>query len=98
MNRLSFHKKVLTLEQKFAILGSTNYVSDYALQQQAKYKANFYLFIKDAWTALEGLNVAFYDNWHIQAIAEHLEACNRGDINFLIVNMPPRCKIGRAHV
>ncbi len=61
------------------------------LEKQKKYQDNFYLFIKDAWTALEGSKVPFYDNWHIQAIAEHLEACNRGDISFLIVNMPPRC-------
>lgn len=66
-------------------------VSDFVLEQQELYRNNFYLFIKDAWSALEGDNVPFVDNWHIQAIAEHLEACNRGDIKFLIVNMPPRC-------
>ncbi len=90
MNSLSFFNKASTLEQKFSILDDVQ-VSDYALEQQALYRDNFYLFIKDAWPALEGSNVPFSDNWHIHAIAEHLEACNRGDIKFLIVNMPPRC-------
>lgn len=29
-------------------------------------------------------------NWHIDVIAEHLEACRRGEIRRLIINMPPR--------
>jgi len=32
----------------------------------------------------------FEYNWHIGAIAEHLEAVWRGDIRRLIINMPPR--------
>jgi hypothetical protein len=33
---------------------------------------------------------AFLPNWHIDAIAAYLEACERGDIGRLIINMPPR--------
>lgn len=29
-------------------------------------------------------------NWHIGCIAEHLEACDRGEIPRLIINLPPR--------
>lgn len=29
-------------------------------------------------------------NWHIEAICEYLEACRRGEIRRLIINMPPR--------
>lgn len=29
-------------------------------------------------------------NWHVDAICEHLEACYRGEINRLIINIPPR--------
>jgi hypothetical protein len=29
-------------------------------------------------------------NWHIELICAHLEACARGDITRLIINMPPR--------
>lgn len=32
----------------------------------------------------------FSDNWHIGVIAEHLEACSRGEIRKLLINMPPR--------
>lgn len=30
------------------------------------------------------------DNWHIDAICDHLEAVTRGDIRRLIINIPPR--------
>ena len=33
---------------------------------------------------------AYLPNWHLEAIAAHLEACERGDIRRLIINMPPR--------
>ncbi len=32
----------------------------------------------------------FYDNWHLEAICDHLEAVSRGDISQLIINIPPR--------
>lgn len=34
--------------------------------------------------------VAFVPNWHLEAMAEHLHACARGDITRLIINLPPR--------
>ena len=37
-------------------------------------KHSFHEFIKQAWPVIEG-GVSFVDSWHIQAIAEHLEAC-----------------------
>lgn len=32
----------------------------------------------------------YLPNWHIDVIGEHLQACARGDIRRLIINMPPR--------
>lgn len=32
----------------------------------------------------------YQHNWHIDAIAAHLDACAKGDIRRLIINMPPR--------
>lgn len=32
----------------------------------------------------------YLHNWHIDLIAQHLEACYRGDIKRLIINIPPR--------
>lgn len=46
-------------------------------------------FIRCAWPILEPAN-PYIHGWHIEAIAEHLEACSRGHIRNLIINMPPR--------
>lgn len=34
--------------------------------------------------------VSYAHNWHIDAIAEHLHACARGEITRLVINLPPR--------
>ena len=47
------------------------------------------LFIKKAWSTIEP-NRYFYDNWHIDAISDHLQAVVQGDIKRLIINIPPR--------
>ena len=49
-------------------------------------KSSFHEFIKQAWPAIEG-GVTFIDSWHIQAIAEHLEACYSRDIKKLLINI-----------
>ena len=46
-------------------------------------------FIKGAWDQIEP-GRQFHDNWHIEAICEHLEAVARGQLNRLIINIPPR--------
>ena len=46
-------------------------------------------FIKNSWGTIEPAR-DFYDNWHIDAISEHLEAVAHGDIKRLIINVPPR--------
>lgn len=48
-------------------------------------------FMLDGWHVLEP-STPFIDNWHIDAISEHLEACSRGQIRNLIINIPPRCE------
>ena len=47
-------------------------------------------YIELAWPILEPKN-KFIPGWHIDAIAEHLEAISKGQIRNLIINMPPRC-------
>lgn len=42
------------------------------------------------WPTVEG-GKPFVDNWHIHAIAEHLEAVTAGQIKRLVINIPPRC-------
>lgn len=46
-------------------------------------------FVREAWHVLEP-STPYVDGWHIGAICEHLEACTRGQIRNLIINIPPR--------
>ena len=46
-------------------------------------------FTKNSWQTIEP-GRDFYDNWHIDAISEHLQAVVEGDIKRLIINIPPR--------
>ena len=46
-------------------------------------------FVIDGWHVLEP-GRPFVDNWHVEAICEHLEAVSRGEIQNLLINIPPR--------
>ena len=46
-------------------------------------------FTKSSWPAIEP-GRDFHDNWHIDAISDHLQAVVEGDIKRLIINIPPR--------
>jgi predicted phage terminase large subunit-like protein len=52
-------------------------------------KRSLYEFIKRSWNEVEA-GTKFVDGWHIKAICTYLEACVRGDIQNLIINIPPR--------
>jgi predicted phage terminase large subunit-like protein len=52
-------------------------------------RASLAYFIRQAWHVLEPATT-FADNWHIDAIAEHLQAVTAGEIRKLLINMPPR--------
>ena len=45
-------------------------------------------FISRAWPAIEPAT-AYVHGWHIDAIAAHLEAVSAGEINRLLINVPP---------
>lgn len=47
-------------------------------------------FIKEAWHVVEPAT-PFVNGWHLDAIADHLEAVTNGHIRNLIINIPPRC-------
>jgi predicted phage terminase large subunit-like protein len=47
-------------------------------------------YMEAAWPILEP-NRPFKASWHIDYIAEYLEAVNRREIKRLIINIPPRC-------
>lgn len=46
-------------------------------------------YTRQAWPIVEP-GVDYYHNWHIDAVSEHLEYVSAGDINNLIINIPPR--------
>src|ERR1700686_1176523 len=50
---------------------------------------NLRLYIREAWHVVEPSTV-FLENWHIDLIAEYLEAVTAGQIKRLLINMPPR--------
>ena len=52
-------------------------------------RRSLHQFVQQAWQVLEP-GTPFMDNWHIQAICEHLEYVAGGDIMRLVINMPPR--------
>ena len=45
-------------------------------------------FLRHAWRHFE--SGPFQSNWHIDAVAEHLEAVSLGEIDKLVINIPPR--------
>lgn len=55
-----------------------------------KAEASLHEFVKQAWPIIEPKR-AFLDNWHIQAICEHLQAVTEGHIRELLINVPPGC-------
>ncbi len=62
-------------------------LQDAALAELAE--RNLYDFTRQAWDLV--VSRPLIDNWHIQAICEHLEAVSRREIRRLIINIPPRC-------
>ncbi len=52
------------------------------------YESSLYEFLKAGWRYIDPN--PFIDNWHLGAIAEHLEAVKDGEIKRLIINQPPR--------
>lgn len=60
------------------------------VQRAIGFKGGLHRFIKMAWHIVEP-GIPFVDNWHVAAIAEHLEAVTSGQIKRLVINIPPGC-------
>lgn len=52
-------------------------------------KRNFNTYFRACWKTIEP-GVPFLDNWHVDTICDHLQAVTRGQIQHLIINIPPR--------
>ena len=57
-------------------------------QKKALYEESLYSFMKAGWKYIDPN--PFSPGWHMEAIAEHLQAVADGDIRRLIINQPPR--------
>ena len=53
-----------------------------------EYRQSFRAFIEASWSIVEPAKL-FIPNWHIDAIAEHLQAVTDGQIKDLLINIPP---------
>ncbi len=60
-----------------------------SIVQAERARKSFALFAKEAWHVIEP-GRPYVGGWHLDAIAEHLEAVTHGHIHKLLVNMPPR--------
>jgi predicted phage terminase large subunit-like protein len=60
-----------------------------ALDRERVRRGGLHAFTRLAWHQIEPGE--FKDNWHVGAMAEHLEAVHRGQIRRLVVNIPPGC-------
>ena len=58
-------------------------------EQAAACSNSFRLFVENAWPVIEPVT-RFVPGWHIEAICEHLQAASRGEIDRLLINVPPR--------
>lgn len=65
------------------------FLSELFLVDQALAERSLEHYIKQAWEIVEPKNPLIW-NWHLTAICEHLEAVTRGEIHYLIINIPPR--------
>lgn len=78
-------------QNKARLIEAANEViySDPILVQAEWLRRKLKRFVVAAWPIIEPGRV-FQDNWHIDAICEHLEAVTWGQITNLIINIPPR--------
>lgn len=58
------------------------------MEEKERCERSFYEFIKCAWFHIEGRK--FIDGWHVQVVAEHLEALAKLQIRDLLINIPFR--------
>lgn len=58
------------------------------LEEGKVYEDSLYRFLEKGWAYIDPAE--FVGGWHLEAIAEHLEAVTKGHIKRLLINIPPR--------
>lgn len=64
-------------------------LDDVALDRELVRRIGLRKFIELAWPHVE--SAPFIGGWHLDAIADHLSAVSRGEIDRLVINVPPGC-------
>lgn len=64
-------------------------LDDVALDRELVRRLGLRKFISIAWSQVEAS--PFVSSWHIDAIADHLTAVTRGELDRLVINVPPGC-------
>lgn len=62
--------------------------ADWQAIEREACKRSLATFVRQAWPVLEP-GTPYVHGWHVEAICEHLEAVTRGEINRLLINIPP---------
>jgi predicted phage terminase large subunit-like protein len=50
---------------------------------------DLHYFMVESWRSIEP-GRPFHDNWHLEAVCDHLQAVSEGQIRNLVINIPPR--------
>lgn len=61
----------------------------YLIAEAEEMRRSLKKFVMGCWSYIDP--APFVDGWVLDAICEHYEAVTRGQIRFLLVNIPPRC-------
>lgn len=70
-------------------LAADPHLASVAIDRELVRQGGLRAFIKLAWPTVEG-KTPYSNNWHIDAICDHLEAISRGEITRCIIGVPPR--------
>jgi predicted phage terminase large subunit-like protein len=89
VNILSPEIEVDEQAERLAKLPEYQLAYDLWRESKERWKKSFFHFFLQAWTVLEP-ETKFKNNWHIGLIAEYLHAVRDGQIQKLVINIPPR--------
>jgi phage terminase large subunit-like protein len=90
---VSWNRK-LKLQEKFDLVSqrydsSQHLFTDESAYERIKCEESLYDFFKGCWSSIQG-DTEFIDGWHMQSVCEHLEEAYKGNIKYLVINLPPR--------
>ncbi len=88
LNSINCSQGQATTKPKVKKIEVTKEIAEIA-DGMVKAESSLIEFIRQAWHIVEPKNV-FVDGWHLDAICEHLEAVSAGQIQNLLINIPPR--------